>query len=133
MPDLLLTPETPMVPAEQPRPLMAPPAVHSAPLTPLAPCTVCASPTRWDDVGVWRCTTCWPTPLTEAARTAEAQPLPPLALRTAPPVPAPVAGPRRPPSVCPKCTKPSTWLIRGKAWVCYRCEHSMSQPQEDQR
>jgi ribosomal protein L37AE/L43A len=107
------------------------PAVRAAALTPLAPCTVCASPARWDDAGVWRCTACWPQPLTAATRTAEAQPLAPLTRRTAPPPPAPVVGPRRPPFVCPTCTKPSTWPIRGQAWVCYRCEHRISQPQED--
>jgi hypothetical protein len=98
---------------------------------PDAPCAVCASLERWDDAGVWRCPTCWPVPLTEAARRAEAQPLPPLTLPPPPPVPVPGAGPARPPSVCPKCKKPSTWLIRGTAWVCYRCAKSIAHPQED--
>jgi hypothetical protein len=113
-----------------PNPLLAPAVPTLAPLA-AGPCAACGVAQRWDDAGVLRCASCWPMPLTEAARTAEAQLLPPVALRTAPPTPAPVGGPRRPPFVCPKCTKPSTWLIRGTAWVCYRCVHSISQSQEE--
>jgi hypothetical protein len=42
------------------------------PLTPHYPCTVCGKVERWDDAGVWQCKTCWPAPLTELARQAEA-------------------------------------------------------------
>jgi ribosomal protein L37AE/L43A len=103
----------------------------TAGLPPPPPCVVCASPARWDDAGVWRCTACWPMPLTEATRTAEAQPLAPLAQREVPPTPTPVVGPRRPPFVCPTCQKPSTWLVRKTTWVCYRCAHSLHQPKEE--
>ena len=47
---------------------------RGAPLTPSAPCTVCGNTRRWNDAGLWRCGTCWPTPLTAAARVAEAHP-----------------------------------------------------------
>jgi hypothetical protein len=42
-----------------------------APLTPQHPCVVCSSTERWGDAGIWRCKTCWPTPLSQAARRAE--------------------------------------------------------------
>src|SRR5262245_6026011 len=40
-------------------------------------CAVCGGDARWNDHGVQRCRTCWPTPLTrralEAEQTAQAQ------------------------------------------------------------
>jgi hypothetical protein len=51
----------------------APTLTTPTPLPQSAHCAVCGSQDRWDDVGVFRCTTCWPTPLTDAARRAEQQ------------------------------------------------------------
>jgi TubC N-terminal docking domain len=31
------------------------------PLSPTYPCTVCSRTQRWDDRGIWRCMTCWPS------------------------------------------------------------------------
>jgi hypothetical protein len=42
--------------------------------TPVAldiPCAVCDGVVRWNDHGVQRCRSCWPTPLTRRAREAE--------------------------------------------------------------
>src|SRR5262249_51485023 len=37
----------------------------------LPPCAVCGGVPRWNDHGVQRCQTCWPTPLTRRALEAE--------------------------------------------------------------
>ena len=41
------------------------------PLLLLPPCAVCGGDIRWNDHGVQRCRTCWPTPLTRRALKAE--------------------------------------------------------------
>jgi hypothetical protein len=40
-------------------------------LAEVIPCAVCGRVVRWNDQGVLRCVTCWPTPLTRKARAAE--------------------------------------------------------------
>lgn len=58
---------------------------EKVPLPDLPPCAVCGGVDRWCDMDVWRCRTCWPSPLTAQARTprpgARPQALP-LGLRT---------------------------------------------------
>src|SRR5262245_46390276 len=63
---LLTSTGSPMPQALPARPHAAP-SLHAATQ---APCVVCGGSQRWDDAGVWRCTTCWPTPLTVTTRQA---------------------------------------------------------------
>jgi hypothetical protein len=49
----------------------APALIQPEPLTQYSPCAVCGSTDRWNDGDVWRCRTCWPSPLTAATLRAE--------------------------------------------------------------